>query len=160
MEMLDRCWCPRVYVIVDALDECRDDGIANLLKLIVRNGLSRPSQVKWLLTSRPLDSTERELLAESDQVQVDLELNTKHIAQGVKNYISYKVVELDRRCYYGSALRQDIEQVLRRKAEDTFLWVSLVCKKLENVDRDHVMTTTRTGMVKWQCIVSLICLEG
>jgi hypothetical protein len=141
MEMLDCCRCPRVYVIVDALDECRDDGMADLLKLIVRTGLSRPSQIKWLLTSRPLASAERELLAGSDQVRVDLELNTKHISQGVKNYISYKVAELDRCCDYGSALRQDIEQVLRRKAEDTFLWVSLVCKRLENERRDEALTT-------------------
>jgi hypothetical protein len=79
--------------------------MADLLKLIIRIGLSRPSQIKWLLTSRPLDSAERELLAGSDQVRVDLELNTKHISQGVKNYITYKVAELDRCCYYGSALR-------------------------------------------------------
>jgi hypothetical protein len=53
------------------------------LKLIIRTGLSRPSQIKWLLTSRPLDSAERELLTGSDQVRVDLELNTKHISRGV-----------------------------------------------------------------------------
>ncbi|KAI9780703.1 MAG: hypothetical protein M1816_002781 [Peltula sp. TS41687] len=56
MEMLERCQCPRVYIVIDALDECRDDGMADLLKLIVRTGLGRPSQINWLLTSRPLDS--------------------------------------------------------------------------------------------------------
>ena len=140
MEMLDCCTCPRVYVIVDALDECQDDGMADLLKLIVRTGLGRPSQIKWLLTSRPLDSAEQELLAGSDQVRVSLELNSRHVSEAVKTYISYKVAELDRRCYYGSALRQDIEQALRQKAEDTFLWVSLVCKGLEDVHRDKALS--------------------
>jgi hypothetical protein len=36
LEMLDGCKCRRVYVIVDALDECQDEGMADLLKLIVR----------------------------------------------------------------------------------------------------------------------------
>jgi NACHT domain len=141
IEMLERCQCPRVYVVVDALDECRDNGIADLLKLIVRTGLSRPSRVKWLLTSRPLDSAERELLAGSDQVRVSLELNAQHISQGVRTYISYKVAELDRRWGHRLVLQQDIEKELGRRAEDTFLWVSLVCKRLENVRWDQALAT-------------------
>jgi len=141
MEMLERCTCPRVYVVVDALDECRDAGMADLLKLIVRTGLSQPSRIKWLLTSRPLDSAERELLVGSEQVRVSLELNTEHIAQGVRRYISYKVAELDRRGGYGSVLRHEVEQELARKAEDTFLWVSLVCKRLETVRGEEALAT-------------------
>ncbi|KAF7505951.1 hypothetical protein GJ744_012393 [Endocarpon pusillum] len=141
MEMLERCLCERVYVVVDALDECRGEGMADLLKGIVRTGLRRPSQVKWLLTSRPLDSAERELLAGSDQVRVSLELNAQHISRAVRTYISYKVAELDRRQRYGSVRRQEIEEELDRKAEDTFLWVSLVCKRLESVQRNEALTT-------------------
>jgi Cdc6-like AAA superfamily ATPase len=59
IELLERCQCARVYVVVDALDECRDEGMADLLKIVVRTGLGRPSRVKWPLTSRPLDSAER-----------------------------------------------------------------------------------------------------
>jgi hypothetical protein len=32
-------------VIVDALDECQDDGIADLLKRLVRTGLYHPSKL-------------------------------------------------------------------------------------------------------------------
>ena len=84
LEMLDRCRCRRVYIIVDALDECQDEGMADLLKRIVRTGLHQLSKIKWLLTSRPLDSAERELLAGSDQVLVSLELNSRHVAEAVK----------------------------------------------------------------------------
>ena len=143
MEMLNRCKCPRVYLIVDALDECQDDGMASLLKLIIRTGHGLPSQIKWLLTSRPLNSAEQELLTDSDQVMVSLDLNTKHVSQGVATYISYKVAELDRRRNYGPTLRQDIEKELTRKAEDTFLWISLVCKEVEDVGRDQVMKMIR-----------------
>ncbi|OBT44214.1 hypothetical protein VE00_05406 [Pseudogymnoascus sp. WSF 3629] len=124
LEMLYRCKCPRVYVIVDALDECQDDGMADLLKLIVRTGLDQPSKIKWLLTSRPLDSAKQELLAGSDQT-----------------YITSKAIELDRRRHYGPTLRQRIETELAAKAEDTFLWVSLVCRRLESVDQSEALTT-------------------
>ncbi|KFY70808.1 hypothetical protein V498_10202, partial [Pseudogymnoascus sp. VKM F-4517 (FW-2822)] len=141
LEMLSRCKCPRVYVIVDALDECQDDGIADFLKLIVRTGLDQPSKIKWLLTSRPLDSAERELLAGSDQVGVSLELNQKQLSEVVKTFITSKVIELDRRHHYGPTLRQKVETELAAKAEDTMLWVSLVCRRLENVHRDKALTT-------------------
>jgi hypothetical protein len=140
-EMLHQCKCPKVYVIVDALDECQDDGMADLLKLIVRTGLDQPSKIKWLLTSRPLDSAERELLAGPDQVLVSLELNSKPITDAVKSYIAFKVDELNRRCNYGPTLRQKIQAELIEKAEDTYLWVSLVCKRLESVHRDDALTT-------------------
>lgn len=142
-EMLHQCKCPRVYVVVDALDECQDNGMGDLLKLIVRTGLDYPSKIKWLLTSRPLDSAERELLAGSDQVLVSLELNSKHISEAVKTYINYKVTELDRRSTYGPTLRQKIHTELTNKAEDTFLWVSLVCRRLESVHREKALTTVQ-----------------
>ncbi|KIM97029.1 hypothetical protein OIDMADRAFT_105875 [Oidiodendron maius Zn] len=140
LEMLEHCKCQRVYVIIDALDECQDDGMADLLKRLVRTGLHHPSKIKWLLTSRPLDSAERELLAGSDQVLVSLELNSKHISEAIKTYIAFKMDELDRHCNYGETLRQKIQTELTEKAEDTYLWVSLVCKRLENVHRDEALT--------------------
>jgi hypothetical protein len=108
-------------VIVDALDECQDDSIADLLKLIVRTGLDQPSKTKWLLTSRLLDSTEQELLAGSDQVGVTLELNQKHLSEAVKTYIASKAIELDCRHRYRLALQQKVETELTTKAENTFL---------------------------------------
>ncbi|KAH8587988.1 WD40-repeat-containing domain protein [Bisporella sp. PMI_857] len=141
LEMLEHCKCQRLYVIVDALDECQDDGMANFLKRLVRTGLHRPSKIKWLLTSRPLDTASRELLAGFDQVLVSLELNSRHISKAVKTYIAFKMDELDRRCSYGETLRRKVETELTKKAEDTYLWVSLVCKRLESVHRDKALST-------------------
>lgn len=115
-------------MVVDDLDECQDDGMGDLLKLIVRTGLDQPSKIKWLLTSQPLDSAERELLTGSDQVGVNLELNQKHLSEVVRTYIASKAVELDHRHHYGLALRQKVEAELAAKAEDTILWVSLDAK--------------------------------
>ncbi|KAJ5348532.1 G-protein beta WD- 40 repeats containing protein [Penicillium brevicompactum] len=140
-EMLDRCNAPKIYIIVDALDECHDSCMAEFLQLIVRNGLDHPAKIKWLLTSRPLEAAERALLAAHDQVQVSLELNSKFVSQAVRAYVSYKVDELSRRSKYGETLRREMKAELTSKAEGTFLWVSLVCKKLENVRQDEALAT-------------------
>lgn len=43
LEMLERCHCQRIYVVVDALDECVNKSMADFFKLIVRTDLiSRP----------------------------------------------------------------------------------------------------------------------
>jgi hypothetical protein len=66
------------------------------------------------------------LLAGSEQMHVSLDLNSKHVSEAVKTYISFKVDELDRRRSYGEILRRKVEAELTEKGEDTYLWVSLV----------------------------------
>ncbi|EPS35679.1 hypothetical protein H072_10928 [Dactylellina haptotyla CBS 200.50] len=141
LEMLHYCKCASVYVIVDALDECQDDGMAEFLRLIVRTGLS--PKIKWLVTSRPMDSAEQELLigSDQDQVLVSLELNSGHISKAVATYISDKVAALDHLNTYGRELHQQIKNELTIKCEDTYLWVSLVCNKLERVHRNEALAT-------------------
>ena len=126
-------------MVVDALDKCEDEGIADFLKLIVRTGLHQPFKIKWLLTSRPLDSAEQKLLVGADQVLVSLKLNSDHVAEAVKTYIARKVDELDRDQSYRPSLRQEMENELRNRAEETYLWVSLACRRLEDVPRDQAL---------------------
>lgn len=141
LEMVDQCDCSRVYLILDALDECQDGGMEEFLKAIVRNGLDSPNKIKWLLTSRPLDSAERALLAGHDQVQVSLELNSHYLSNAVHAYIIHKVNELG--CYQGyeRRLKEELESQLLQKSEGTFLWVSLVCKRLESIHPDEALAT-------------------
>jgi hypothetical protein len=140
LEMLDHCRPRKVYVVIDALDECEDKDMADFLGRIVRRGLYQ-SRVKWLLTSRPLDSAEQKLLTGPDQIGVSLELNSEHVARGVQAYIAARVLELDRRRYYGQTLRLRLDAELTLKAEATFLWVSLVCKVLEGIPAKEALAT-------------------
>lgn len=141
MEMLEHCRCQRVYIVVDALDECQSNEMAGFLKCLVRTGLYAPSKVKWLLTSRPLDSAEQELLAGYDQLLVSLELNSEHLSEAVRNYIAVKTDELGRRRSYGEILRRRVEEELTEKSEGTYLWVSLVCQALDGVSPDNALIT-------------------
>jgi len=128
-----------VYVVVDALDECDTTQMHHLLKLIVRTGLDFPSRIKWLLTSRPLESAERLLQLGPDQVKVSLELNSAHVSMAVRNYIRFKVDELSKYQRYSKARRDEVEAILTQKAEDTFLWVALTCKSLEDVPEENAV---------------------
>ena len=70
----------------------------------------------------------------------------------METYVTHKVTELDHCHGYGPTLRRDITEELSREAEDTFLWVSLVCKRLENVQRDRAMAIIQdlpAGLSAW-----------
>lgn len=140
-EMLEKCECQRVYVVVDALDECQNDGMAAFLKSLVRTGLKTPSKVKWLVTSRPLDTADKLLLADDDQLQVNLELNFAQISEAVKTYITFKVSEIAQLHRWEETLRQEIEIHLTEKAKGSYMWVSLVCKELEKVHPAKALAT-------------------
>lgn len=145
-EMLARCKYSRVYMVVDALDECQDDDVVDFLKSIVRKGLDHPGKIKWMLTSRPWDGAERVLLAGQDQVQINLdgEHNSQSVSGAVDAYITSKVEELNRQHKYGATLKSEIETELTERSEGTFLWVSLVCKALESVCRDDALSTVQS----------------
>ncbi|PGH06950.1 hypothetical protein AJ80_08082 [Polytolypa hystricis UAMH7299] len=145
-EMLARCKYSRVYMVVDALDECQDGDVVDFLKSIVRKGLDHPGKIKWMLTSRPWDGAERVLLAGQDQVQISLdgEHNSQSVSGAVEAYITSKMEELSRQHKYGATLKSEIETELTERSEGTFLWVSLVCKALESVCRDDALSTVQS----------------
>lgn len=131
LEMINHCMHQKVYVVVDALDECRNEGMAEFLRIIVRTGLDY-SNVRWLLTSRPLDDADRELLTTTEQVGIGLELNSDHLEEAIKTYVRHKVGNLYPVHRYGQQMPQKLQSELLKRAEGTFLWVSLVCKRLES----------------------------
>lgn len=152
LAILDRCKREKVLVVVDALDECLE-GVEQFLRHVVSTGLDRPGLVKWLLTSRPLDSAEQILLARSNQRLVSLEVNLNHVAQSVAAYVSTKVAELSRNWPICSPeLQLQIEKELTRKAEGTFLWVSLVCKELRKVRAEDALAAIKRAPTGLQAI--------
>jgi NACHT domain len=121
----------RVYLMVDALDEC-DSELPQLLDLIARNS-SEPSRVKWLVSSRNRPDIEEWLRPDGLRVKISLELKSCHISQAVNAFIDFKVQELVKHHDYDIELREEVRAHLSRNAEGTFLWVALVCKELRRV---------------------------
>jgi hypothetical protein len=131
LEMIDHCKRQRIYVVIDALDECRSEGLAEFLRAIVRTGLDN-SNVRWLLTSRPLDEADRELLNTAGQVGIGLELNSDHLDAAIKTYAKEKIRFLYPPNDVGQQISQQLGTELLQRAEGTFLWISLACKRLED----------------------------
>jgi hypothetical protein len=139
--MVRKCKCDQLYIVVDALDECQVSGLQELLELLARDGLSW-SKVKWLLTSRPKHEVEHIVFpGDRGREQLNLDLESDNLTQAVTAFITNRVEALARRRRYDAVLKHALCEQLVRKAEATFLWASLVCKQLENASREDSLTT-------------------
>lgn len=141
LEMVDECQHTgaKIFVIVDALDECREKALASFLRTVVRTGLDRPDRLKWLLTSRPLGSIEHDLIQGAKRIHVSFELNAERVNDGIRTFIESQVDKLALRHDYDAPTKYAVKEAIRVRANGTFLWASLVCKQLENVHTHKAM---------------------
>lgn len=129
-----------VFIVVDALDECREEALASFLREVVRTGLDRPKRIKWLLTSRPLGSMEYDLMAGAKRVHVSLEINAGCVDDGIQNFVSSQVDKLAQKHGYDAPTKQAVREAIRVRANGTFLWASIVCKRLEDISVHEAVT--------------------
>ncbi|KAH6702770.1 hypothetical protein BKA61DRAFT_457375, partial [Leptodontidium sp. MPI-SDFR-AT-0119] len=121
------------YVIIDALDECKS-GLQQLLQFIDKSSAVCPC-VKWIISSRNWPSIEEQLRISDQKFQLRLELKKDYISAAVSTYIEHKVGELAKRKKYTAKLEKSVREYLSLNADATFLWVALVLKELEMVER-------------------------
>ena len=113
-----------VYLAVDALDECETD-LPRLIELI-STSLTLSDKVKWVVSSRPTVE-----LKTANTASSLVELDAQRLEEPVMIYISHKLAKLESRKGYNDATLAQVSDELHRRAENTFLWVALVCKRLE-----------------------------
>ncbi|KAJ6028364.1 WD40 repeat-like protein [Penicillium herquei] len=132
----------RMYLVVDALDECQAE-LGQLLDLIVQS-VSESSRVKWLVSSRHKDEIEKHLQRSRHSRDIHLEKNVEDlIHHGVNVFIDRKMEDLVAQYdasykHRGPAVLKELEKVenelaeeVRRKSDGTFLWVALVFKEIK-----------------------------
>ncbi|KAF5847063.1 hypothetical protein GGP41_003309 [Bipolaris sorokiniana] len=126
----------RTCLVVDALDEC----IVDLPKLLdfVAKQTSASSHVKWIVSSRNWPEIEAQLERAGHKIKLSLELNADSIAIAVGAFIEKKVKILATEKQYTPELQLEVLQYLTSNANDTFLWVALVCQNLEKIPTRHV----------------------
>ncbi|WYZ42067.1 hypothetical protein EsH8_V_000962 [Colletotrichum jinshuiense] len=115
------------YLAIDALDEC-DANLDQLLDLIVK--LSALPRVKLVVSSRNWLEIEDALAAATKKTRLCLELNHTLISAAVGKYIQYKVNQLALSKGYDPKTKDAVQRHLATNANDTFLWVALVCQQL------------------------------
>ncbi|KAH6975630.1 NACHT domain-containing protein [Ilyonectria destructans] len=116
------------FLIIDALDECMT-GCQQLLDLIVKMSSEFP-RVKWIVSSRNWPDIEEKLDNAKQKVRLHLELNQASISAAVRVFIRHRVEALAKEKKYDRQTRDVVEQHLVSNANDTFLWVALVCQEL------------------------------
>ncbi|KAJ6186531.1 hypothetical protein N7519_007832 [Penicillium mononematosum] len=122
-----------VYLTLDALDECNernsgDPGRPHLLSLI-SDTLSITNKVKWLLSSRPEVDVYKKLKAKPALGAI-VELDVQSRPEPVDVYIEHKLSDLERYYEYPRDVLDEMSQEIRPRAQNTFLWVSLVFKDI------------------------------
>jgi hypothetical protein len=125
------------YLIIDALDECSTD-LPKLLDFVAKQS-SVSSRVKWIVSSRNWPDIEAQLDRAGHRVRLSLELNARSVAAAVNIFIRRKVDRLAHEKQYTEELRHAVLQHLTLNANDTFLWVALVCQDLKGTANRHVL---------------------
>lgn len=142
---------PRIILAVDALDECDEQSKPGLLDLVelLAEITQGSSKLKVLLSSRRgRAAIETKLNSIQEPKRVNLELDAALLTGPVNAYIDHKVLELGQNGYTQET-QSSVTEILRTKANGTFLWVALVCKELEEVegyDALEVLTEMPPGL--------------
>ena len=139
--MLDDPSSDGVTLIIDALDECMIDR-PQLIDFLVQ--LSASSRAKWIVSSRNWPEIEEKLDNTKQGVRLCLELNENLISAAVRGYIREKVGRLAKQKRYDDRIGDIVEQHLISNANDTFLWVALVCQELAVVPKRHTLAKLKT----------------
>ncbi|KAH3938657.1 hypothetical protein HBH98_243200 [Parastagonospora nodorum] len=125
------------YLIIDALDECVAD-LPMLLDFVAKQS-SVSSRVKWIVSSRNWPDIETQLERAGRKVRLSLELNAESVAAAVAVFIRQKVDQLAQEKKYKAEVQDAVLQHLMLNANDTFLWVALVCQDLGRTANRHVL---------------------
>jgi hypothetical protein len=121
---------PQVYLMIDALDECSAYQV-EFLRLLTGGDGASCSKVKWLITSRN-EPQIQQMLDENNLIRhTSLELHSRHVSDAVRDFIDFKMLKIQKLRKYDDGLRRSVESYLHENANGTFLWVALVCQRLE-----------------------------
>ena len=119
------------YLVVDALDEC-ESGREQLARFVIEQS-RKISSVKWILSSRNWQQIEEIMQSVGHSTALSLELKADAVSAAVNVYIRHKVDFLAQLKGYSPKTRESVQNHLLSNAQDTFLWVALACKSLEQI---------------------------
>lgn len=124
------------YIMVDALDECVID-LQKLIRFITKQS-SASSCTKWIVSSRNQSDIEEQFEGAWQSTRLSLELNAESVSAAVGVFIQSKISRLACLNKYDKETQDAVFERLTSNANDTFLWVALVCQDLEQTPRRHV----------------------
>ncbi|CAH0023752.1 unnamed protein product [Clonostachys rhizophaga] len=130
-------YIPKVYCVVDALDEM-DSNQDAFLQALAELGRWRPSRLKIIITSRPVPKVERPLRQEPI---LHIRLDEKHVDEDIANYVAHHLDKTSK------LLTPEQKQIIKRavpgRANGLFLYAKLAMDAFleENADVEEVLKT-------------------
>ena len=120
-----------VFILIDALDECdrsmRNELLVCIRELFQSSSTAQAGKFKFLVTSRPED----DIVEELNDVGTRLSMNSTSVNNDLSNYIDSEVDRLAKRKKYTPRVKERVAAVLKKEANGTFLWVSLMIADLD-----------------------------
>ncbi|PWY75304.1 WD40 repeat-like protein [Aspergillus sclerotioniger CBS 115572] len=123
--------CDRVIVVIDAIDECDEVSrryLRNFLDGILH--MDNLSHVKWLISSRPMHELPASMPSKASERPRLLTLDDRILSPLINAYISRKMSDIQERATNKEHV-VEIKDQLCERASNTFIWASLVIRKLE-----------------------------
>ncbi|EUC39784.1 hypothetical protein COCMIDRAFT_10192, partial [Bipolaris oryzae ATCC 44560] len=118
-------WVALTEIFADVLQD------ASLGTTFIAEQSSTSSRVKWIVSSRNWPTIEEQLERIECKTPLSLELNAELVSAAVKAFIQQKVSRLAQEKRYTPEMQDAVLQHLTSNANDTFLWVALVCQDLK-----------------------------
>ena len=122
-----------INVIIDAIDECEEGVqvmIVNRISRLLKSDVANP--MKFFITSRPNTPAIHAFQETSVQyARLSLEDNQKALSEDISRVIRQRLELLVKRGSCDPKTRNRLENLLLERADQTFLWVSLMLELLE-----------------------------
>lgn len=127
----------RVYLVVDALDECQEDKELVTLLGLIKKDLTKESvaKVKWLMFSRRSLDLARHLGSNDERVSIDLD-DEDAAKESVMKFVDYVVKS---RTDWRETLKRQVLDTLKQNDERTFIYVSFIWKELYEMDSEEAV---------------------
>jgi ankyrin repeat protein len=126
-----------VIILLDALDECLETELENLMRNIKTQSLKHQSshkRIRYLMTSRPYEQIVakfRGLLNSFPRIHIPGEEKFEAIGQEVNHVIKYRVERLAEEMKLTNEVKNHLTDRLIRTEHRTYLWVYLVFDHIE-----------------------------
>lgn len=118
----------RVYLVVDALDECAN-GLDLLLGLINETSQMPVPKIQWIVSSRPSPQIAG-LFLKIDHIKLSLEAKSE-IRSDINRYIDSKLFEMERTRPMSQAVKDSIHLTAEEKGNETFIWASMMLREIK-----------------------------
>ncbi|KAI1772491.1 hypothetical protein F4818DRAFT_454019 [Hypoxylon cercidicola] len=127
------------YIIIDALNECKDDSDSNHIQWIskaLKETRDSDSKLRIMLTSRQNSAILAHLRSDVDAYAssfvLRLERHASQMTEGVNRFIHDRVSKLNESHRIPEEDKTWLTEELERRSQGSFLWVSALLRNLDN----------------------------